>query len=73
MFHGGTNFGFWNGSSARGNTDLLQITSYDYDAPLDESGNPTDKYFALQNLVKMKRTISNNALLNIENLWKSII
>ena len=55
MFHGGTNFGFWNGSSARGNTDLPQITSYDYDAPLDESGNPTDKYFALQNLVKNEK------------------
>ena len=48
MFHGGTNFGFMNGCSARGTIDLPQITSYDYDAPLDEQGNPTEKYFALQ-------------------------
>ncbi|RTK33488.1 beta-galactosidase, partial [Enterococcus faecalis] len=43
MFHGGTNFGFYNGCSARGTIDLPQITSYDYDAPLDEQGNPTEK------------------------------
>src|SRR5699024_337631 len=30
MFHGGTNFGFMNGCSARLHTDLPQITSYDY-------------------------------------------
>ena len=32
------NFGFMNGCSARGTIDLPQITSYDYDAPLDEQG-----------------------------------
>ena len=32
MFHGGTNFGFMNGCSAWGTTDLPQVTSYDYDA-----------------------------------------
>lgn len=52
MFHGGTNFGFMNGCSARGNTDLPQITSYDYGAPLNEQGNPTDKYYALQETVR---------------------
>ncbi|WP_430598173.1 glycoside hydrolase family 35 protein [Enterococcus sp. DIV2467a] len=51
MFHGGTNFGFMNGCSARGTIDLPQITSYDYDAPLDEQGNPTEKYFALQKML----------------------
>lgn len=54
MFHGGTNFGFLNGCSARGQIDLPQITSYDYDAPLDEQGNPTPKYYALQNMMKEK-------------------
>lgn len=34
MFQGGTNFGFYNGCSARGYTDLPQITSYNYDAIL---------------------------------------
>lgn len=53
MFHGGTNFGFLNGCNAyEDNVDLPQITSYDYDAPLDEQGNPTPKYYALQMMMK---------------------
>lgn len=28
------------------------MTSYDYHAPLDEAGNPTEKYFALQEMLK---------------------
>ena len=52
MFHGGTNFGFMNGCSARGNIDLPQVTSYDYEALLDEQGNPTPKYFAIQQMLK---------------------
>ncbi|WP_281183255.1 glycoside hydrolase family 35 protein [Staphylococcus schleiferi] len=52
MFHGGTNFEFWNGCSARGTKDLPQVTSYDYHAPLDEAGNPTPKYFTLQKMLK---------------------
>ncbi|EOH96149.1 beta-galactosidase [Enterococcus moraviensis ATCC BAA-383] len=51
MFHGGTNFGFMNGCSARGDKDLPQITSYDYDALLDEQGNPTEKFFSVQRKV----------------------
>lgn len=52
MFHGGTNFGFYNGCSARGNTDLPQVTSYDYDALLNESGQPTEKYYLVQKAIK---------------------
>ncbi|MGP6145572.1 glycoside hydrolase family 35 protein [Jeotgalibaca sp. A122] len=52
MFHGGTNFGFNNGCSARGMTDLPQVTSYDYDALLTEDGQPTEKYFAVQRVIK---------------------
>jgi len=51
MFHGGTNFGFMNGCSARGQIDLSQVTSYDYDAILDEAGNPTQKFYILQKLM----------------------
>ena len=40
-----------NGCSARGAIDLPQVTSYDYDAPLDEQGNPTEKYFALKRMM----------------------
>ncbi len=51
MFHGGTNFGFMNGCSARGTIDLPQVTSYDYDALLDEAGNPTAKYYAVKEMM----------------------
>ncbi|MDO4670874.1 MAG: beta-galactosidase [Aerococcus sp.] len=51
MFHGGTSFGFMNGCSARGEEDLPQLSSYDYGAPLNEQGNPTEKYYALQRMI----------------------
>jgi beta-galactosidase len=46
MFHGGTSFGFGAGASYINDKYLPDVTSYDYDAPLDESGRPTPKYFA---------------------------
>lgn len=51
MFHGGTNFGFMNG--ANGNREIYQptVTSYDYDAPLSEAGDITNKYKALRNVL----------------------
>ncbi|KAM7009766.1 beta-galactosidase [Tautogolabrus adspersus] len=54
MFIGGTNFGYWNGA----NTPFApQPTSYDYDAPLSEAGDLTEKYFALREVIKMYRKI----------------
>lgn len=50
MFHGGTNFGFTNGAN-HGGRFQPQPTSYDYDAPLDEAGRPTPKYFALREAI----------------------
>ncbi|XP_011300269.1 beta-galactosidase [Fopius arisanus] len=47
MMYGGTNFGFTAGANG-GAQYSPQITSYDYDAPLTEAGDPTDKYFALR-------------------------
>ena len=47
MFHGGTNFGFTSGANDKGVYQPL-ITSYDYDAPLDEAGHPTGKYWAFR-------------------------
>lgn len=52
MFQGGTNFGFYNGCSARGEIDLPQVTSYDYDAVLTEWGEPTEKFYKLQEVVR---------------------
>ncbi|MGW0120467.1 beta-galactosidase, partial [Streptomyces sp. NPDC003327] len=48
--HGGTNFGFTNGANDK-HTYRPTITSYDYDAPLDEAGDPTDKYTAFRNTI----------------------
>lgn len=52
MFHGGTNFGFYNGTSDTPKGNLPQVTSYDYDAPLSENANPTPKYYAIKNVIK---------------------
>ena len=54
MFHGGTSFGFMNGANFD-KTYLPQTTSYDYDAPLDESGRPTKKYFAFREIIAKHR------------------
>ena len=50
MFHGGTNFGLTNGANDKGRY-LPIVTSYDYDAPLDERGDPTEKYFAFRDVI----------------------
>ncbi len=47
MFHGGTSFGFMNGSNSNGAL-MPDVTSYDYDAPVSEDGQLTEKYFAYQ-------------------------
>lgn len=51
MFRGGTNFGFYNGCSSRNNIDLPQITSYDYDAILQEDGSENTKFNVLKSLL----------------------
>jgi beta-galactosidase len=51
MFHGGTNFGFSAGANFSDKYEP-DVTSYDYDAPLDEMGRPTPKYFAIRDLIK---------------------
>ncbi len=52
VIHGGTNFGFTAGANAFSNTQYQpDITSYDYDSPIDEQGRPTPKYFMLRDLI----------------------
>jgi len=53
MFHGGTNFGFMNGANIDAGNGAFQplVTSYDYDAPLDEAGEPTRKFHALRDVI----------------------
>lgn len=50
MFHGGTNFGLTNGANDKGRYAPI-TTSYDYDAPLDETGHPTAKYWAFREVI----------------------
>ena len=51
MFEGGTNFGFMNGSNYY---DELtpDVTSYDYDGVLTESGDITEKYRRYKEVIR---------------------
>ncbi len=51
MFHGGTSFGWMNGANISGSNYQPDVTSYDYDAPLDESGHPTEKYMLFRQVI----------------------
>lgn len=53
MFHGGTTRGFMNGANFNDkNPYEPQISSYDYDAPLDEAGNPTPKFYKFREAIE---------------------
>jgi beta-galactosidase len=53
MFHGGTTRYFMNGANYKGNTPYEpQISSYDYDAPLDEAGNATHKFKEFRKVIE---------------------
>lgn len=52
VVHGGTNFGFTAGANSFAITQYQPaVTSYDYDAPINEQGQPTAKYYLLRNLI----------------------
>ncbi|XP_058467999.1 beta-galactosidase-like isoform X2 [Malaya genurostris] len=52
MYFGGTNFGFWAGANNWGlGAYMADITSYDYDAPMDEAGDPTMKYTLFRDII----------------------
>lgn len=56
VIHGGTNFGYWAGANAFSPTQYQpDVTSYDYDAPINEMGQATSKYTALRNLLAKYR------------------
>ncbi|MFF1446824.1 beta-galactosidase family protein [Streptomyces sp. NPDC058274] len=56
MAHGGTSFAGWAGAN-RGGGDLHDgplepdVTSYDYDAPIDELGRPTEKFWRFREVL----------------------
>ena len=52
VVHGGTNFGFTAGANAFSPVQFQpDVTSYDYDAPVNEQGRATPKYYALRELI----------------------
>jgi beta-galactosidase len=52
MFHGGTTRDFMNGANANDHAPYEpQTSSYDYDAPLDEAGNATEKFRQFRNVI----------------------
>lgn len=53
MAHGGTTRGFMNGANYNDeNPYSPQVSSYDYDAPIDEAGNPTHKFYVFRDVIK---------------------
>ena len=50
MTHGGTSFGHWAGANSPGFAP--DVTSYDYDAPINEYGQATQKYWELRQMMQ---------------------
>ncbi|WOX24993.1 beta-galactosidase [Streptomyces solicathayae] len=55
MAHGGTSFGGWAGANRDGELHegalRATVTSYDYDAPIDERGRPTEKFWRFREVL----------------------
>jgi beta-galactosidase len=49
MTHGGTSFGHWAGANSPGFAP--DVTSYDYDAPINEYGHATPKFWELRKMM----------------------
>jgi len=83
MFHGGTSFGWMNGANYDRHYKP-DVTSYDYDAALDESGRPTAKFYKLREIISAATgktpppvpeiaptgTIPSFTFANATSLWK---
>ncbi|MGL5656631.1 MAG: glycoside hydrolase family 35 protein [Fusobacteriaceae bacterium] len=52
MFHGGTNFGFYNGANHDWEKYMPTVTSYDYDSLLTEDGDKGEKYYKVKEMVE---------------------
>ena len=68
MTHGGTSFGHWAGANSPGFAP--DVTSYDYDAPINEWGLATPKYWELR---KMMEKYSKKALPSVPKAPMPII
>jgi beta-galactosidase len=53
MEHGGSTRDFMNGANFSDNSPFApQVSSYDYDAPIDEAGNATPKFYAFRDVIE---------------------
>ena len=52
MFHGGTSFGWMNGANSDGKNYEPDVSSYDYDAPVSESGELAPKFFLFRDVIR---------------------
>jgi beta-galactosidase len=52
MVFGGTSFGWFSGANSNGHNYQPDVTSYDYDAPIDEAGQPRPKYFEIRKAIQ---------------------
>jgi len=61
LFYGGTNFGFTSGAVKKSNQNYTpSATSYDFNAPLNEAGDPTEKYFKIKKLLEETVSLHDN-------------
>ncbi|WP_349305484.1 beta-galactosidase family protein [Bacillus sp. FJAT-50079] len=56
MFHGGTNFGFYNGANYSDKYEPT-VTSYDYDCPISETGELTPKFYAVREAIAKHKDV----------------
>jgi len=74
MFHGGTNFGYTNGAmSKKPGRYNVRVTSYDYNSPLNEAGDTTDKYFAIRNVMSKYVELPPGPVPPNSPKWKSTV
>lgn len=52
MFDGGTSFGWMNGANSNGSDYQPDVTSYDYDVAVGESGELRPKFFAFRKVIE---------------------
>jgi Glycosyl hydrolases family 35 len=62
MAHGGSNFGLWNGANLADGDYQPTVTSYDYDAPIAESGALTEKFHRYRAAIASARTLPDERL-----------
>jgi beta-galactosidase len=86
MFHGGTSFGWMNGANSNGKNYEPDVTSYDYDAPVSESGELEPKFFLFRDAIRQAtgktppappeslpvRMMPTVALTNMAPLWQNL-